>query len=344
MNGQQHKPTIGITLGDPAGIGAQIIAKGLQNTALTDKARFVIYGANELLTLAADKCKLQTRWDRVDSNSKRATQYIHSNVVVLDDGDDGLSMLKHAPSKLGGIVSKRWVESAIRDSLLPANNPRHLDAIVTAPICKESWALAGYSWAGHTELFAARTKAKRHGMMFVSEKLRVVLATCHIPLMDIRNILTIGKVHDAICLAHFGCAQLGIKNPKIAVTGLNPHAGENDLLGDEETRLIHPAIKVAKNNGLDVHGPFPADTIFCNAQLFDGIVAMYHDQGLLPIKLLSPKSSVNWTLGIPVVRTSPDHGTAFDIADTDKADPTSLLHAIELACSLTTKPLIKSKL
>ncbi len=321
-------------MGDPAGIGPQIIAKALQNTALSSKARFVIYGANESLTLAADKCQLQTRWDRVDVKADRASRKITSNIVVLDDGEEGLPFVKHEPSKLGGIVSKRWVESAITDALLPLAHPRHLDGIITAPICKESWSLGGYKWPGHTELFAARTKAKRHAMMFVSDSLRVVLATCHIPLMEIRNVLTIGNVHDAIDLAAEGCKQLGIAKPKIAVTGLNPHAGENGLLGDEETRIIEPAIKVARNNGLNVRGPFPADTIFSHAAPYDVVVAMYHDQGLLPIKLLSPNTAVNWTLGIPIIRTSPDHGTAFDIAGSDTADATSLQHAISLACQL----------
>ncbi len=154
--------------------------------------------------------------------------------------------------------------------------------------------------------------------------------------MDVRNVLTIGKVHDAIDVAHEGCKQLGVKNPKIGVTGLNPHAGENGLLGDEEVRIIEPAIKVAKNNGLNVHGPFPADTLFSHAKSFDVIVAMYHDQGLLPIKLLSPQQAVNWTVGIPIIRTSPDHGTAFDIAHTTTANPESILHAITLACQLAT--------
>jgi len=338
------KPTIGITMGDPAGIGPQIVAKALQNTALLSKARFVIYGSNESLTIAADKCKLQTRWDRVDASSTRATKHISSPILVLDDGDESLHALGHEPSTLGGLISKRWVESALKDAMRPVNDPRFIDAIVTAPICKQSWSLAGYNWLGHTELFASRTKARRHAMMFVSDKLRVVLATCHIPLMDIRNVLTIGKVHNAIDLAAEGCKQLGIKNPKIGVTGLNPHAGEGGLLGDEENRLIKPAIQLARNNGHDVRGPFPADTLFSIADEFEVIVAMYHDQGLLPIKLLSFGSAVNWTVGLPVVRTSPDHGTAFDIAHTDSANPASLLHAIDLACSLTSKPMIKSNL
>jgi 4-hydroxythreonine-4-phosphate dehydrogenase len=150
-------------------------------------------------------------------------------------------------------------------------------------------------------------------------------------------------VFDAIDLANIGCKQLGIEKPRIAVTGLNPHAGENGILGDEEQRLISPAIKHAQNQDIHVQGPFPADTIFTRAKDFDVVVAMYHDQGLLPIKLLSFGTAVNWTLGIPIIRTSPDHGTAFDIAGANKANPKSLLHAIELACTLTTtNPLIKS--
>jgi 4-hydroxythreonine-4-phosphate dehydrogenase len=341
----KNKPTIGITMGDPSGIGPQIVAKALQNTALNDKARFVIYGSNESLTLIADRCKLQVRWDRVDANSPRALEQINSNVIVLDDGEDGLPLLSSKPSQLGGIVSKRWVESAIHDALLPKNNPRNLDAVVTAPICKESWFLAGYKWPGHTELFSSRTNAKRHAMMFISEKLKVVLTTCHVPLMDIRNVLTIGKIYDSIDLASEGCKQLGIKKPKIAITGLNPHAGENGLLGDEERRLICPAIKMASNNGIQASGPFPADTIFSNSDSFDVVVAMYHDQGLLPIKLLSPQSSVNWTLGLPIIRTSPDHGTAFDIAATNHANPNSLLRAIDLAYTLSTSNrMLKSQL
>ena len=339
------KPTIGITMGDPAGIGPQIIAKALSHSDLLQKTNFTIYGANEILTIAADNCNISPNWFRVDAASDRANLPMNSNVVVLDDSEEELHTLRHEPTELGGLVSKRWVEQAIKDSLLPPNHPRHIDAVVTAPICKQSWKMAGYNWAGHTELFATRTKSKRNAMMFVSDTLKVVLATCHVPLMDIRNVLTVGRVYDAIDLASDGCVQLGILKPRIGVTGLNPHAGEDGLLGDEEQRLIYPAIQLARTNGLDVWGPFPADTVFTKAESFDVIVAMYHDQGLIPVKLLSFGTAVNWTLGLPIIRTSPDHGTAFDIADTTEADPTSLLHAVELACSLsTTKPLIKSKL
>ena len=336
MTQQKHKPTIRITMGDPAGIGAQIIVKALRDPSLFQRVKFVVYGANESLTLAADTCGIQPQWFRVDGQSKRAASTITEPFVVLDDSDDELHSIGNKPSALGGHVSKRWVESAIKDAMRPSSDPRYIDAVVTAPICKQSWAAAGYKWEGHTELFASRTKSKRHAMMFVSQKLYVVLATCHLPLMDIRNVLTIGRVFDSIDLAASGCQQLGIKNPRIGVAALNPHAGEGGVLGDEETRLIEPAIKVAKNNGLDVHGPFAADTIFTAAVdgAYDVVVAMYHDQGLLPVKLLCPQQAVNWTLGIPIIRTSPDHGTAFDIANTDSANTSSMVQAIDLACTL----------
>ncbi|MEE2819244.1 MAG: 4-hydroxythreonine-4-phosphate dehydrogenase PdxA, partial [Planctomycetota bacterium] len=320
-------------MGDPAGIGPQIIAKTLQNPVFTEHVRFVIYGSNTLLNFACDTCNLKPVWDRVDAHSSRAQKEILSSIIVLDDTEEDIHHLKHKPSKLGGILSKRWVETAIKDAQRSNDDPRHIDAIVTGPICKKSWHEAGYNWPGHTELFAKRTLAKRHAMMFVSEQLRVVLATCHIPLMNIRDELTIGKIHDAIDLANDGCIQLGISKPKIAVTGLNPHAGEGGILGDEETRLIEPAIKLASNNGLNVQGPFPADTIFNVAVKgkYDVVVAMYHDQGLIPVKLTAPNTAVNWTVGIPVIRTSPDHGTAFDIAHTSDANPSSLEHAVQLA-------------
>ena len=338
------RPTIGISLGDPSGIGPQIVAKVISNKDLRRKNRFVIYGANDVLTYAADKSGIAPSWFRVAGNSERAQRKLNADVIVIDDGDDALLTLKHAPSKLGGIVSKRWVEAAIKDALRESGDPRRIDAIVTAPICKESWTLAGYNWPGHTELFSSRTKAKRHAMMFVGKEIRVLLTTCHIPLMDIRNVLTIGKIHDAIDLANIGCKELGIEKPKIAVTGLNPHAGENGVLGDEEKRLIKPAIQLAKNNGVNVKGPFPADTIFSKASKYDVIVAMYHDQGLIPVKLLSFGSSVNWTVGLPIIRTSPDHGTAFDIAHTPNANEHSLLKAVELAHALATTTPIESTL
>ena len=199
--------------------------------------------------------------------------------------------------------------------------------------------MAGFKWPGHTELLTHRTRSKRQAMAFVSPRLRVVLATAHVPLMDVKNVLTIGRVHESIELGHDLCRRLGIQRPRIAVCGLNPHAGENGILGDEDQRVIAPAIDVAVQQGIKATGPHPADTIFIGAAegRFDLVVAMYHDQGLIPVKLLGWDRAVNVTLGLPIIRTSPDHGTAFDIAGRSKADAGSMVAAIDLALDLATR-------
>jgi len=335
--GNSRRPTIGITMGDPAGIGPQIIVKALADPALRRQGRFVIYGLNEILTYAADRHEIDPYWFRVPHDSDRTTRAISDDVVVLDfDEFDGFIQLPNEPSKLGGTASKTFVEEAIADSLRPVDDPRHIDALVTGPISKHSWHLARFNWPGHTELLAYRTRVRRHAMMFVSPRLRVALATTHLALMDIRNVLTIGRVFDPIDLGHQACQELGISNPTIAVTGLNPHAGEHELFGDEESRVIEPAIRMAREAGINVQGPFPADTVFIEAASggYDLVVAMYHDQGLIPVKLLGWDKAVNWTIGLPIIRTSPDHGTAFDIASTNGASDGSIKAAIELATRL----------
>ena len=196
--------------------------------------------------------------------------------------------------------------------------------------------MAGARWPGHTEMLQKLTNARRSVMMFASSRMNVALATVHLPLMDIRNVLTIGRVFDPIDLGHQACLAMGIEEPRVAVCGLNPHAGENGLFGDEETRLIEPAIKMAREQGINCHGPFPGDTIFRDAEAgrWDLVVAMYHDQGLIPIKLLAFDEAVNLTLGLPIIRTSPDHGTAFDLVGKNKADASSMKSAIALAIDL----------
>lgn len=331
------RPTIGITMGDPAGIGPEVVVKALRDPAIRSSARFVIYGLNELLTYAADQQEMDPFWYRVQHDSERVSRRISDNVVVLDfDEFDGMIRAPHQPSRQGGTASKAFVEEAIADAQREEGDVRRLDAVVTGPISKDSWQQAGFNWPGHTELFAYRTRAKRHAMMFVSPRLRVALATTHLPLMDIRNVLTIGRVFDPIDLGHQACLDLGISRPKIAVTGLNPHAGEGGLFGDEESRLIEPAIRVARDGGIDAHGPLPADTVFIQAAAgeYDLVVAMYHDQGLIPVKLLGWDKAVNWTIGVPIIRTSPDHGTAFNIAGQNKASAGSMVAAIELAAQL----------
>jgi 4-hydroxythreonine-4-phosphate dehydrogenase len=211
-----------------------------------------------------------------------------------------------------------------------------VDAIATAPINKEAFRLAGLKWNGHTDLLAHLTGAEHVAMMFDSDKLRVVLATVHVALADVPKTLNEEGLRATIELTARELPRFGISKPRIAVAGLNPHAGEHGLFGDEEQRIIGPAIDACRKLGIDVHGPFPADTIFVRAVRgeFDVVVACYHDQGLIPVKLLAFGEAVNVTLGLPIVRTSVDHGTAFDIAGRGIADPGSMIAAVRLAARL----------
>ena len=211
-----------------------------------------------------------------------------------------------------------------------------VDAIATAPINKEAFALAGLPWPGHTELLAFLTAAPSVAMMFYAEALRVVLATIHVPLADVATLLTRPELDRVVRLTARELPRFGFASPRIAVCGLNPHAGEKGVLGREEAAVHEPVVAACRADGLDVTGPFPADTVFVRAARgeFDAVVACYHDQGLIPVKLLAFGTAVNVTLGLPVIRTSVDHGTAFDIAGRDVADPGSLVEAVRLAARL----------
>jgi 4-hydroxythreonine-4-phosphate dehydrogenase len=209
-------------------------------------------------------------------------------------------------------------------------------AVATAPINKEALRLAGLPWSGHTDLLAHLTNAPRVAMMFHSEPLRVVLATVHVPLVEVPALLTRELMEETIALTARELPRFGRPSPRIAVAGLNPHAGEHGLFGREEQTAIAPAIEAARARGIDVAGPFPADTLFVRAVRgeFDVVVACYHDQGLIPVKLAAFGRAVNVTLGLPIVRTSVDHGTAFDIAGKGVADAGSMIEAVKLAAWL----------
>ena len=209
-------------------------------------------------------------------------------------------------------------------------------AIATAPINKEALRLAGYPWNGHTDLLAHLTGAKHVAMMFFSDELRVVLATVHVPLADVPRLLTQSLVEQTIALTARELPKFDKMQPRIAVAGLNPHAGEHGLFGSEEERVIVPAIERCRARGIEVSGPFPADTVFVRARRgeFDVVIACYHDQGLIPVKLAAFGKAVNVTIGLPIVRTSVDHGTAFDIAGQGVADHGSLVEAVRLAARL----------
>lgn len=321
-------------MGDPAGIGAEVIVKALADPVLRHRARYIIYGMNELLAYAADVAEFDVFWWRDQCNG-RLRAYPHDVVVVDYDQFSMLGTAIRSPSKMGGEASMRFCLDAIE-----AARTNLVDAVVTAPIAKESWKLAGYHYPGHTELLAERTGAKRHAMMFAGGPLKVVLATVHVPLNSLWGRLNIGAVFQPIELVHEALTNwFDIPRPRIAVAGLNPHASENGQFGDEEERILSPAIFMARQQGIDATGPYPPDTIFLAARdgKYDAVVAMYHDQGLIPVKLLAFDRAVNLTLGLPIIRTSPDHGTAFDIVGQNRANPGSMRSAIEMAIDLAVK-------
>jgi 4-hydroxythreonine-4-phosphate dehydrogenase len=329
-----YRPTIAITMGDPAGIGAEVIVKALSDPVLRHRARYIVYGMNELLSYAADLAEFDVFWWR-DQYNGRLRPYPHDVVVVDYDNYTMLGHAVRAPSKMGGEASMRFCLDAI-----DAAQRKIVDAVVTAPIAKESWKLAGYHFPGHTELFAMRTGSRRYAMMFTGGPLKVVLATVHVPLNSLWGRLNIGAVFQPIELIHEALVNwFDIPKPRIAVAGVNPHASENGQFGDEEERIISPAILMAKDQGIDVSGPYPPDTVFMSAAngRFDAVVAMYHDQGLIPVKLLAFDRAVNCTIGLPIIRTSPDHGTAFDIVGRNRANPGSMRAAIELAIDMAVK-------
>lgn len=323
-------PTIGITMGDPAGIGAEVVVKALADYSLRSRARFIVYGMHEQLVYAADMAELNPYWLR---RPHEEASKIESSVVIADFDEFALDARRLGrPSVEAGRASMRFLEEAIghaRDGTT--------EALVTGPINKTAWEMAGFSFPGHTELLATRCKTRRVTMMFAAGPLRVALASVHQALFELRNSFTIGLVFQPIDLVHQALRDwFGIPDPKIAVAALNPHAGENGRFGDEETRVIQPAVDMARNAGINALGPFPADTLFWRAAHgeFDAVVAMYHDQALIPVKLLAFDSAVNVTLGLPIIRTSVDHGTAYDIVGKNRAEPGSMKAAIKLAVNL----------
>jgi 4-hydroxythreonine-4-phosphate dehydrogenase len=321
---------IGITMGDPSGIGPEVIVKALEDPALRRSAKFIIFGMSEQLGYVADRAEIEPYWGR-HQHEKIRRDY-PCKVVVADYDEYSLPPWIRRPSVAAGESSLRFCIDAI-----DAARAGLIDAVVTAPINKTSWKLAGASWPGHTELLANRCKSKRKAMMFVGGPLKLVLATIHLGLFEVRHKFTIGCVFEPIDLLNDALKMFfNIENPKIGVAALNPHAGENGQFGDEEQRIISPAILLAQEQSINCQGPFPADTLFLRAVQgeFDAVVAMYHDQGMIPIKLLAFEDAVNVTLGLPIIRTSPAHGTAFDIAGKNMANPAGMKSAIRMAIQM----------
>lgn len=307
---KSNNRVIGITLGDPGGIGPEVVAKALSSRVLRSRAKFVIFGDEGLCALP------------------KSRNIEFSNVGAI----------KPAEVALGGIARNngRAALEYLRTALQFIKSKR-IDSLVTAPVCKEAIMLSERTFVGHTEFLADACRTKSVGMMFVSDVLRTIIVTRHIPLKSVPRAISSAAVLETIRLTHTALRKhFGIARPRIAVCGLNPHAGENGTIGREEQTQILPAMNQARRSRIQVFGPYAADTLFLPARLkdFDCVVAMFHDQGLIPVKTLAFDKVVNLTIGLPFVRTSPAHGTAFDIAGQDLADPASMIAAIKLACEL----------
>ncbi len=320
--------TIAITMGDPGGIGPEVIVKAMFCAEIRDYCRPVVIGNADVLSEAVRLSGLPVQIRSIDSICDLKPE---AGILEVLDIKSRSPFKKNIPSKSAGRAFVKYIKKAVELAL-----KKEVDAIVTAPISKESLKMAGYTWPGHTELLAELTNTKNFAMMFISDKLKVILCTIHIPLKDVPKKINEKLVFKTIQLAECGTKMLGIKNPRIAVAGLNPHAGESGIMGKEEMRSIIPAVQKAQSAGLSVSGPYPPDVVFHKAYngAFDIIVCMYHDQGLVPFKMLAFDTGVNVTVGLPIVRTSPDHGTAFDIAWKNMADPSSMLEAIKLASKI----------
>jgi 4-hydroxythreonine-4-phosphate dehydrogenase len=324
-------PIIGITMGDPTGIGPEIIAKAFFGGEPFQVCRPVVFGDQDVLQRAIDTLGLEMR---IEALVKIPEEGYHRRKVFLVP----VSRLETETLRVGkpdrecGEAMARYIEEAVKRTVEGT-----LDAITTCPINKQAINKAGYPFSGHTEFLAHLTGAPEVAMMFVAPQWKVVLVTTHLPLHQVSKWITKPRILSKIRLVDEGLKQyFGMHRPRVAVLGLNPHCGEENLLGEEETREIVPAIQEARSYGIDVEGPFPADSFFnlSRPHAFDTVVAMYHDQGLIPIKMVDFRDAVNLTLGLPFIRTSVAHGTAYDIAGKGTADSTNLVKAIEVASKL----------
>jgi len=318
-----EKLRIGISIGDINGIGLEIILKTLTNRRITELCIPVIYGSSKIVSYHKNIVGIEDfKFQGLRTADKLHTDKINIVNCWQENVNITLGKIAEAGGRYALTSLKRSVEDLQRGLI---------DAIVTAPINKKSMELAGFQYPGHTEYFMDEFNAKECLMFMVSDEIKVGLVTNHEPLKKVGELITKARVLQKIRIMNDTLKiDFGIEKPKIAVLGLNPHAGDGGVIGEEEEKIIRPAVLEAKKKGVLAFGPFPADSFFgsINYRKFDGILAMYHDQGLIPFKTLSFGNGVNYTAGLPIVRTSPDHGTGFDIVGQNLADPTSFRKAI----------------
>jgi 4-hydroxythreonine-4-phosphate dehydrogenase len=306
------KPRLALTTGDPAGIGPELVLKALAADGLPP-AEYVVYGPGGALA------------DRV---ARFGLPPLEASGATLEDvGDFGATPLGRVSSAAGRAAAEAVLRAA-RDA-----SAGRVDALVTAPLNKAALRAAGHPWPGHTEMLAEAARTRDVAMMFVGGGLRVALLTIHQPLRSVPDAISAAEVIRVVRLLHRELHRYGAPGRRIALCGLNPHAGEGGLFGSEEREVLEPAVAALRKEGIDVSGPHPADTLFVRAQRgeFDAVVAGYHDQGLIPVKLAAFGHAVNVTLGLPFVRTSVDHGTGFDIVEKGTADASSMIEALRVA-------------
>ena len=324
-------PRIGITMGDPAGIGPEVVLKAVAEEEVRRACIPVIIGDAQLLAHTARTLDLQSGYDIVRADEPFPE---HSEPVIYHLGNITGLIEPGIESGAAGKAAGGYIEAAVE--LCAAGS---IDAVATAPINKRALFLGGYSFPGHTEFFAHLTGAEEYAMAFVAGNLRIVLLSTHVPLSEAIRLVERDRVIDVINLTNRELQRWGIEKPRIAVAALNPHGAEGGLFGVEEASEIMPAIDAARRDDIIVQGPHSADTVFLRASRgeFDAVVACYHDQAMIPVKCLSFGEAVNVTLGLPFIRTSVDHGTAFDIAGKGLAEHSSMVAAIKLAAELSTR-------
>jgi 4-hydroxythreonine-4-phosphate dehydrogenase len=324
----KSKPIIGISMGDPSGVGPEVIIKHTIYESTT-KDRIVVFGSKDVFEYYLELFNIAMPINEIESVDSIKDEY-HDGELNIIKYDFDIKKLK--VGKLDRYAGECAFECA--SNAIDATIAGKIDAVVTAPFNKEAINLAGFDYIGHTELLATKTKTRDYVMMLASKRFRVALVTTHVALKDVPKLIKKDRILKTIEIVNKDLKKwFGIEKPKIAVSALNPHNSEGGLMGSEEKNEIMPAIEAAKKQGINVEGSFAADTLFIKEKRsdYDCFIAMYHDQGLVPLKALYFDSSVNITLGIPIIRTSPDHGTAFDIAGKFKANHKSLTEAIRQA-------------
>ncbi len=332
------KPKIGISMGDPAGIGPEIIVKTLGLKDVYERCSPLVVGDAETMRNEVKSLNSTLKINSIQNIADAKFQFGTIDVFDLKNVDSNTLQ----PGVVTAMAGKAAFEAVIKNIELALS--KDIDATVTAPINKESIHKAGHKYSGHTEIYADYTNTKKYAMLLADENFRVIHVSTHVSLRQACDLCKKDRVFEVITLLNDACKKFGIENPRIAVAGLNPHAGENQLFGDEEVDEIIPAMEEAKKLGIDAQGPFPPDTMYVKAVQgkFDGCVAMYHDQGHIPFKLegfkwdneketMKSVKGVNITLGLPIIRTSVDHGTAFEIAGQGIASADAMLVAIDYA-------------